>query len=88
MDLDDFWEPEVAVTAGIAAVVTAAVASPRVRQVMRRGAVYGLAGLMIAGDKVKAAARGVAATAQQAATSVRNTAHEATAAAGSESVTG
>jgi hypothetical protein len=66
MDLEDFWEPEVAVTAGIAAVVTAAVASPRVRNVMRQGAVYGLAGLMIAGDKIKGAARGVAQTAQRA----------------------
>jgi hypothetical protein len=66
MDLDDFWEPEVAVTAGIAAVVTAAVASPRVRRVMRQGAVYGLAGLMIAGDRIVAAARGVKNTAQQA----------------------
>lgn len=84
MDLDDFWEPEVAVTAGVAAVVTAAVASPRVRQLMRRGAVYGLAGLMIAGDKIAAAARGVASTAQQAATSARTTAREATAPAGSE----
>jgi hypothetical protein len=67
MDLDDFWEPEVAVTAGIAAVVTAAVASPRVRKLLRQGAVYGLAGALIAGDKIAAAARGATQTVRQAA---------------------
>ena len=66
MDLDDFWEPEVAVTAGVAAAVAAAAASPRVRKALRQGAVYGLAGLMIAGDKIVAAARGLASSAQQA----------------------
>ena len=81
MDLDDFWEPEVAVTAGITALVAAAVASPRVRQTLRRGAVYGLAGLMIAGDKIAEAARGMAGTAQQAAASAQGTAREAASAA-------
>jgi hypothetical protein len=56
MALDDFLEPEV----GVAVVVTAAVASPRVRKVLRQGLVYGLAGLLIAGDKIKSAATGVA----------------------------
>jgi hypothetical protein len=82
MDLDDFWAPEVAVTAGLAAVVTAAVASPKVRQTLRRGAVYGLAGLMIAGDKVAAAGRSMATTAQQVTASARSTAEQATASAG------
>ncbi len=68
MDLDDFWEPEVAVTAGVVAVAAAAVASPRVRQVMRKGAVYGLAGLMMAGDKIAGMARGVKAAATPAGT--------------------
>jgi hypothetical protein len=56
MALDDYVEPEVAV----AVAVTAAVASPTVRRVVRRGLVYGLAGLMAARDKVAAAASGVA----------------------------
>ncbi len=55
MALDDFLEPEV----GVAVVVTAAVASPRVRKVIRTGLVYGLAGLLAAGDKLKEAASGV-----------------------------
>jgi hypothetical protein len=69
------------VTAGIAAVVTAAVASPRVRQVMRRGAVYGLAGLMIAGDKITGAARGVAHQVAQRTTGTGNMAQGAAAGA-------
>jgi hypothetical protein len=88
MDLEDFWEPEVAVTAGVTAVVAAAVASPRVRQALRRGAVYGLAGLMIAGDKIAEAARGVASTARQATTEAQGTAQEAAAPAGREPVAG
>jgi hypothetical protein len=77
MDLDDFWEPEVAVTAG----VVAAVASPRVRRVMRQGAVYGLAGLMMAGDKIAEAARGVKAAAEKTGSAAASTAKEAAAAA-------
>jgi hypothetical protein len=56
MALDDFFESEVAIAAG----VTAALASPRVRTVMRRGAVLGLAGVMTAGDAIVGAARGAA----------------------------
>ena len=52
MALDDYLEPEVA----IAVAVTAAVASPPVRKAIRKGAVYGLAGLLIARDKVMALA--------------------------------
>lgn len=55
MDLDDFIEPEV----GLAVAVTAAVASPKVRQTLRKGAVYGLAGLLIARDRVAAWASNV-----------------------------
>jgi hypothetical protein len=88
MDLEDFWEPEVAVVAGITAAVTAAAASPRVRQVLRRGAVYGLAGLMIAGDKIADAARGVASTARQATASAQSTDQETAAPANREPVAG
>ena len=52
MALEEFMEPEVA----IAVAVTAAVASPPVRKAIRKGAVYGLAGLLIARDKVMALA--------------------------------
>jgi hypothetical protein len=69
MDLDDFLEPEVAVVAAVAAGITAAAVSPPVRNVVRRGLVYGLAGLLMAGDKISAAARDVAHSAQQAASS-------------------
>ena len=55
MDFDDYLEPEVAV----AVAVTAAVASPPVRRVVRRGLVYGLAGLLIAKDKVASLAGSV-----------------------------
>ena len=61
MDVDDFLEPEVAV----AVAVTAAVASPPVRKVLRRGLVWGLAGLMIAGDRIAGAAREITHSAQQ-----------------------
>jgi hypothetical protein len=50
MALEDFVEPEVA----IAVAVTAALSSERARHAMRRGAVYGLAGILKAGDAVKA----------------------------------
>ncbi|HZU36043.1 MAG TPA: hypothetical protein VFA18_09050 [Gemmataceae bacterium] len=56
MDLDDFIEPEVA----IAVAVTAAVATPPVRKALRKGAVYGLAGLMVLGDRLSTMARSAA----------------------------
>ena len=65
MDLEDFANSEVAV----AVAATAAVLSPRVRGVLRRGAVYGLAGGLIAGSAVASAARGVGHGAQQATSS-------------------
>jgi hypothetical protein len=47
MALEDFVDSEV----GIAVAATAVVLSPQVRGFLRRGAVYGLAGLMKAGDE-------------------------------------
>ena len=73
MALEDYMESEVA----IAVAATAAIFSPPVRRVLRRGAVYGLAGLMMAGDAIATAARGVATGAQQAATSAANAVQEA-----------
>jgi hypothetical protein len=43
-----------------AVVATAAALSPRVRRIARKGAVYGLAGALKAGDVAVAAARGAA----------------------------
>ena len=62
MALDDFFESEVAIAAG----VTAAALSPGVRRVVRRGAVLGLAGIMNAGETVAGAARSVAEQAREA----------------------
>lgn len=56
MALEDYLESEVA----IAVAATAAVMSPRGRRLLRRGAVYGVAGALKATDVVTAAARGVA----------------------------
>lgn len=55
MALDDFVEPETAVAVG----ATAMVFSPRVREFLHRGAVYGVAGALVAGDAVTSFARGV-----------------------------
>jgi hypothetical protein len=56
MALDDYLDSEVA----IAVAATAVALSPGVRRVVRRGAVYGVAGALKATDMVTAAARGVA----------------------------
>jgi hypothetical protein len=61
MALEDFLDSEVAV----AVAATAALTSPRVRGVLRRGAVYGVAGLLTAGDMISSFARGAARGAQQ-----------------------
>src|SRR5690348_8914076 len=61
MAVEDFLEPEVAVTAA----VTAVVFSPKGRKLLRRGAVYGLAGLLMAGDALSSLARGVGEGAQR-----------------------
>ncbi|GAC1333369.1 MAG: hypothetical protein NVS2B16_24650 [Chloroflexota bacterium] len=65
MALEDFVDPEV----GIAVAATALALSPGVRNTIRRGLVYGLAGVLRAGDAVGSAARGAAQGAQQVASS-------------------
>jgi len=77
MALDDYVEAEVGVAVAVTAAVTAAVASPPVRKVLRQGAVYGLAGLLMAGDKLSALARGVKEGAQKATASAVRTASDA-----------
>jgi len=64
MALEDFADSEV----GIAIAATAVVLSPQVRNLLRRGAVYALAGVMKAGDAAGGAARGVAGEVQNTAT--------------------
>jgi hypothetical protein len=56
MALDDWLDSEVAV----AVAATAAVLSPGFRRVLRRGAVYGVAGVLKATDVATATARGIA----------------------------
>jgi len=56
MALDDYLDSEVAV----AVAATAVALSPRARRLVRRGAVYGVAGALKATDVLTAAARGVA----------------------------
>jgi hypothetical protein len=55
MEFEDYLEPEVAIAAAVAAVVF----SPKGRQLLRRGAVYGLAGALVAGESIASVARGV-----------------------------
>ncbi len=76
MALDDFVESEVAIVAAVAA----AVFSPRVRGVLRKGAVYGVAGALVAGDAIGSFARGVGRGAQNAASTAADTAGNAVAA--------
>lgn len=64
MALEDYLEPEVAVTAA----VTAALFSPKARKLIRRGAVYGMAGILKAGDAVAAFASSVRQGVQEAGT--------------------
>jgi hypothetical protein len=61
MDVEDLFEAEV----GLAVAATAAVFSPRTRKIMRRGAVYALAGALKAGDAVAATARGARGEAEE-----------------------
>jgi Pyruvate/2-oxoacid:ferredoxin oxidoreductase gamma subunit len=81
MALEDYLEPEIAVTAA----VTAAVFSPRARKVIRRGAVYGLAGILAASDAITSFSRNVKQGIQEASTAAveatRRTVEEAKAGA-------
>jgi len=56
---------EIVVGAVVGAAATSAVSSPVVRQKLRKGAVYGLAGLLVAYDQVTALGQGVVHGARQ-----------------------
>ncbi len=73
MALEDFTDPEVAIVAAVAA----AVFSPTVRGWIRRGAVYGMAGILVAGDAISSVARGVGQSVQQAGATASNSAQNA-----------
>ena len=73
MALEDFTDPEVAIVAAVAA----AVFSPKVRGWLRRGAVYSMAGILVAGDAISSVARGVGQSVQQAGTTASNSAQNA-----------
>jgi hypothetical protein len=81
MALEDYMEPEIAVTAA----VTAAVLSPRGRKVIRRSAVYGLAGVIAAGDAISSFSHNIKHGIQEASTAAvqatRRTVEEAKAGA-------
>jgi hypothetical protein len=81
MALDDYLESEVA----IAVAATAAVLSPRVRGVLRKGAVYGLAGALVAADGVGSFVRGIGRGAQRTARPAGVPAAATTATAGAAS---
>ena len=78
MAFDDYLEPEVM----IAVAVTAAVAAPPVRRALRKGLVYGLAGLLTIGDKVAGTARNLAESAQHTAHNLAGSAERSAAEAG------
>ncbi len=65
MKLEKHLRPELAV----AVAATAAICSPRARKALRRGGVYGVAGLLKAGDMISSFAGGVARGAQAMAAS-------------------
>ena len=73
MALEDYLESEVVV----AVAATAALFSPRARKVLRRGAVYGVAGALMAGDAVSSAVRNASTGVQQAAASAASVVEDA-----------
>ena len=72
MEIEDFAEPEIALTAAVAA----AIFSPRARKVMRKGLVYGMAGVLAAGDAVTSFAHSVGQGVRQASVSTDNAPQE------------
>jgi hypothetical protein len=67
MGVDDLFEKEVVLAVG----TTAALMSGRARRVIRRGAVYGIAGVISAGETVASAAKRVGRDAERVASNGR-----------------
>src|SRR5581483_495123 len=72
MEFENFVEPEVAVTAAVAA----AVLSPRARKLIRKGLVYSMAGALAAGDVVTSFARSIGQGVQQVSSAAAQTVQE------------
>jgi hypothetical protein len=72
MEPEDFLEPEIAITAG----VVAAICSPRVRQFLRKGLVYGAAGVLVASDAITSFAKNVGEGAKHASASMMQSTQE------------
>jgi hypothetical protein len=70
MALEDFTDPEVAIVAAVAA----AVFSPKVRGWLRRGAVYSMAGVLVAGDAISSVAQDIGNSVQRARATAGDTA--------------
>ena len=64
MAIDDLSE---SADVAVAVAATAVILSPPVRRVLRRGAAYGLAGILVAGDAITSFGRGAARGVRQAA---------------------
>jgi hypothetical protein len=62
MEFDDFAQPEV----GLAVAITAVATSPGIRKTLRRGAAYGIAGVLLAGDSAQRFVNAVAKGARHA----------------------
>ncbi len=61
MEPEDFLQPEVAITA----VVAAAIFSPGARKLIRKGVVYATAGALIAGDAITSFTKNLSQSAQR-----------------------
>ena len=72
MALEDFTDPEVAIVAAVAA----AVFSSKVRGWLRRGAVYSMAGVLVAGDAISSVARDIGKGVQHAGDTSANSAQD------------
>jgi hypothetical protein len=73
MELEDFAQTEV----GIAVAITALATSPSIRKTLRKGAAYGLAGVLLAGDKAHQFVNAVAKGAKSASASLHESAESA-----------
>lgn len=62
MDFEEYLQPEV----GVVAAVTAALFSPRIRRLLRRGIVYSTAGVLMVGDTATSFAKNIGRGAQRA----------------------
>ena len=69
MALDDISESDIGFAVAASA-VAAAIFSPRTREALHRGAVYGLAGILRTGDAIAAFGRGVGRGAKEAGVAV------------------